>query len=110
VIVALAMDNTNDYPLSTEQVELSLRVDGIPIGRLQRDSTVRVATDTVSTVALPLALSKPTTTQHLRALESGKHTFAVRGRATFRTPFGKRKVRFAHEGAVIFGVRPSGSS
>jgi LEA14-like dessication related protein len=107
VIVALALQNTNDYPLSTERVELSLQLDGVPIGQLNRDSAVPVATDTVSTVALPLALARQTSPEHLRALGSGTHTFAVRGRATFQTPIGTRKVRFAQEGSLIFGVRPS---
>ena len=110
VTVALALQNHNDYPLSTERVELSLRLDGVPIGQLNRDSTVPVATDTVSTVALPLALARRATPEHLRALGSGTHTFAVRGRATFQTPIGTRKVRFAQEGSMIFGVRPGGSS
>ena len=102
VIVALAVKNSNDYPLSTEQVELSLRLDGVPIGRLKRDSTVQVGTDTVSTVALPLALEEDATSAHLQAFGSGTHNFAVRGRATFRTPIGMRKVRFAQEGDMVF--------
>jgi LEA14-like dessication related protein len=108
VIVALAVKNSNDYPLSTEQVELSLRLDGVPIGSLKRDSTVEVATDTVSMVALGLALEEYATPEHLQVFGSGTHNFAVRGRATFRTPFGKRKVRFAQEGAMVF-QRPAGS-
>jgi len=110
VVVALALQNTNDYPLETEQVELTLRLDGVPIGQLKRDSSVAVATDTVSTVALPLAVDRRTTSEHLRTLGAGTHTFAVRGRATFHTPIGKRKVRFAQEGSMIFGVRSNGSS
>jgi LEA14-like dessication related protein len=102
VIVALAVKNSNDYPLSTEQVELSLRLDGVPIGSLKRDSTVQVPTDTVSTVALTLALEEHATPEHLRAFGSGTHNFAVRGRATFRTPIGMRKVRFAQEGDMVF--------
>lgn len=110
VIVALAVQNLNDYPLSTERLELSLRLDGVPIGRLKRDSTVPVATDTVSTVALVLPLEKQATAQRLEALGLGTHTFTVRGRATFRTPIGMRKVRFAQEGLMIFGERPRHSS
>jgi LEA14-like dessication related protein len=108
VIVALDLDNANDYPLSTERVELSLRLDGIPIGQLKHDSTMEVATDTVSTLALPLALGRQATGERLRALGSGTHTFAVRGRATFRTPIGIRKVRFAQEGSLVFGARDDG--
>jgi LEA14-like dessication related protein len=110
VIVALAVQNVNDYPLSAERLELSLRLDGVPIGRLKHDSTVPVATDTVSVVALALPLEKPATAQRLGVLGWGAHTFAVRGRATFRTPIGIRKVRFAQEGSLIFGERPSHSS
>jgi LEA14-like dessication related protein len=105
VMVALDLQNTNDYPLSTERVELSLRLDGVPIGQLKRDSAVSVATDSVSTVALPLLLAKQATPERLQSLRSGTHRFAVRGRATFRTPIGTRKVRFAQEGSLLFGVR-----
>lgn len=105
VVVALAVKNRNDYPLSTERVELSLRLDGVPIGRADRSNKVAVATDTVSTVALALALERRTTRDQLQSLGSGTHLFAVRGRATFRTPIGVRKVRFAQEGAMIFGRR-----
>jgi LEA14-like dessication related protein len=108
VIIALAVKNSNDYPLSTEQVELSLRLDGVPIGSLKRDSTMQVATDTVSTVALALALEEHATPEHLQAFGSGTHNFAVRGRATFRTPIGTRKVRFAQEGNMVF-ERSAGS-
>jgi LEA14-like dessication related protein len=109
VIVALAVQNPNDYPLSTERLELSLRLDGIPIGRLRRDSTVSVAMDTVSTVAVALPLEQQTNDERLQSLRVGTHMFAVRGRATFHTPIGKRKVRFAQEGAMVFGERSSGS-
>jgi LEA14-like dessication related protein len=108
VIVALALENSNDYPLEAEQVELSLRLDGVPIGQLKRDSRVPVATDTVSTVALPLAVDRRTTAERLRSIGPGTHTFAVRGRATFQTPIGKRDVRFAQEGSLVFAVRPKG--
>jgi LEA14-like dessication related protein len=109
VIVALDLKNANDYPLEAQQVELSLRLDGVPIGRLKRDSAVAIATDTISTVALPLPLDRSTTPDRLRSMGSGTHTFAVRGRATFQTPIGKRDVRFAQEGELVFGVRPKDS-
>src|SRR3954470_21733442 len=48
VVVALAVQNRNDFPLSSTRMEVSLRLDGVPIGRLQRDSMVSVSTDTVS--------------------------------------------------------------
>jgi LEA14-like dessication related protein len=109
VIVALDLKNANDYPLEAQQVELSLLLDGVPIGRLKRDSAVAIATDTISTVALPLPLDRSTTPDRLRSMGSGTHTFAVRGRATFQTPIGKRDVRFAQEGELVFGVRPKDS-
>ena len=109
VVVALAVENRNTFAVSSERVELSLQLDGVPIGRVDRDSTVPVARATVSTVALALPLQKQTTPERLAALGSGTHTFAVRGRATFRTPFGVRKVRFEQEGAMMFGERPSSS-
>jgi LEA14-like dessication related protein len=107
VIVALAVKNSNDYPLSTEQVELSLRLDGVSIGSLKRNSPVQVATDTVSMVALALALEEHASPEDLRAFGSGTHNFAVRGRAIFRTPIGMRKVRFAQEGAMVFEHAPA---
>jgi LEA14-like dessication related protein len=110
VIVALALENSNDYPLATERVELALQLNGMPIGQLRRDSLVDLATDTVSTVALPLPVARPATTEHLRRLGTGIHRFAVRGQATFRTPIGTRNVRFAQEGSLVFGVRPRSSA
>lgn len=110
VMVALALQNRNDYPLSTERVELSLRLDGVPLGRLERDSMVSMATDTVSAVALPLALTRQLTPEQLRKLGFGTHTFRVQGRATFRTPIGSRKVHFTQEGSLIMGARSNGSS
>ncbi len=105
VVVALAVHNRNDYPLSTSRVEVSLRLDGVPIGRLKQDSTVSVATDAISTVALPLRVEKQVTASRLQTLYGGSHKFVVSGRATFETPVGTRKVRFAEEGEMIFGQR-----
>lgn len=110
VLVALDLKNANDYTVSTQRVELSLRLDGIPIGDIRRDSAMDLLNDTVSTMALPVALSSKTSPDKLRSLGSGTHTFAVRGRATFQTPIGTRKVRFAQEGSLIFGVRPGVNS
>jgi len=111
VVVALAVENRNTYDLSTERVGLSLRLDGVPIGQVDRDSMVPVAKATVSTVALTLSLQKQTTPERLAAaLGLGTHTFAVEGRATFRTPFGTRKVRFEQTGLMMFGERPSNSA
>src|SRR4051812_7213980 len=50
LVVALAVENRNTYALSAERLELSLRLDGVTVGRVQRDSTVPVATAAVSTV------------------------------------------------------------
>jgi LEA14-like dessication related protein len=109
VIVALAVKNPNDYPLSAERLEVSLRLDGVPIGRLKRDSTVPVATDTVSTVALALPLETQATPARMEAFVAGTHMFVVQGRATFRTPIGRRKVSFAQEGEMVFRDRPRDS-
>ena len=109
VVVALDVHNRNDFPLSTTRMELSLRLDGVPIGRLNQDNRVAVATDGISTVALPLRLEKEATNSRLQALNSGSHMFLVSGRATFETPIGTRKVRFAEEGEMIFGHRSSNS-
>jgi LEA14-like dessication related protein len=108
VVVALAVHNRNDYPLSTTRMEVSLRLDGIPIGRLRQDSTLPVPMEGVATVALPLVLEKRTTASHLRNY-AGNHRFAVSGRATFETPIGTRRVRFEEEGDMIFGARASSS-
>lgn len=110
VTVALAVENRNDYPLAAERVEVSLRMDGVPIGRLAQDRKLQVATDTISMVAMPLKLEKQATPEQLQALGSGTHLFAVRGKATFSTPIGKREVRFAQEGSMVFGQRSSGLS
>jgi LEA14-like dessication related protein len=106
VVVAVDVHNRNDFPVSTTRMELSLRLDGIPIGRLKQDNRVAVATDGVSTVALPLRLEKQATPSHLRTLDTGSHVFLVSGRATFETPIGTRRVHFAEEGEMIFGRRP----
>jgi LEA14-like dessication related protein len=109
-VVALAVDNRNTYAISAERVELSLRLDDVPVGQVDRDSSVPVAKAAVSTVALALPLQKQTSPERLAALGSGTHTFAVQGRATFRTPFGLRAVRFEQKGAMMFGERPSSSA
>lgn len=110
VVVALAVHNRNDYPLWSTRMEVSLLLDGIPIGRSSQDSTLPVPMEGVLTVLLPLVLEKRATPSFLRALDIGSHRFAVSGRATFETPIGTRRVRFAEEGDMIFGQRPSQSS
>jgi len=105
VVVGLAVDNPNDYAISTEQIELALRLDGVPIGKLKRDSTVALEMTAVSNLDVVLPLEKRVTPKQLAALNPGTHNFAVQGRATFRTPFGVRKVRFQQEGAMLFDER-----
>jgi LEA14-like dessication related protein len=105
IVVALSVQNLNDYPVSAERLELSLRLDGVPIGRIKRDSTVPVGTDTVSTVALSLPLEKQVTPARLQSLVTGTRLFVVQGRATFSTPIGERKVSFAQEGEMVFSQR-----
>jgi LEA14-like dessication related protein len=110
LVVAIAVDNQNTYALSAERLELSLRLDGVTVGRAQRDSSVPVAMAAVSLVDLPLALQKQTTPERLAALGSGAHRYAVHGRAIFRTPFGTRKVPFDEQGSMTFGKRPTSST
>lgn len=110
VVVALDVSNPNDYGVSTTRVELRLRLDDRPIGRLDRDSHVALPKVGTSTVALPLVPDGGTSAAQLRALGSGVHRFMVEGRATFATPIGSRKVRFAQEGQLAFGPPASPAS
>ena len=103
VVVGLAVWNPNDYDVSTSRLELELKLDDMPVGRFSRDSVVAVPTVGLADVALPLTLRGEAVRQRIRALRSGTHRFAVEGRATFSTPFGPRKVRFAHAGDLAFG-------
>lgn len=102
VVVALDLLNPNDFPVSTTRLEMRLRLDDQPIGELDRDSSVAIPKGT-ATVAMPLVPDRATTPARLRAFNSGIHRFAIEGRATFFTPIGKRKVRFAQEGELVFG-------
>jgi LEA14-like dessication related protein len=103
VVVALNVRNPNDYVLSTTRFELRLSLDDLPIGRLDRDSLVSVPKGT-ATVALPLVPDRGTTPAQLQAFRTGVHRFTIEGRATFATPLGKRKVRFAQAGELAFGA------
>ena len=103
VVVGLAVWNPNDYDVSTSRLELELKLDDMPVGRFSRDSVVAVPTVGLADVALPLTLPGESVRERIRALRSGTHRFAVEGRATFSTPFGPRKVRFAHAGDLAFG-------
>lgn len=109
LIVALDVKNPNDYGLATARVELRLRLDGVPIGEFERDSVLPVPQTAVATMTLPLKLAKAATPDRLRRFQSGTHVFSVEGRATFTTPIGKRKVRFAQQGSMAFG-KPASSA
>jgi hypothetical protein len=102
VLVALDLRNPNDYIVSTTRVELRLALDDLPIGRLDRDSSMVVPKGT-ATIALPLIPDRSATRARLQAFNSGVHRFAIEGQATFTTPVGKRKVRFAQTGELAFG-------
>ena len=107
VIVALDLRNPNDYALSATSVQFSLRLDELPIGQLTHTiSSVEVPKVGTSTVAVPLEPDQGTTPARLKALSSGMHQFAVEGEATFATPIGSRRVRFAEEGELVFGQPP----
>jgi LEA14-like dessication related protein len=102
VMVVLDLRNPNDLTLSTTRVELWLVLDGLTVGWLDRDSSVSLPKGT-ATVALPLTPNRATTPARLQAFGSGIHRFRIEGRATFATPVGKRKVRFAQTGELAFG-------
>ncbi len=104
VLIALDVQNPNDYPVSTLHVQLSLELDDERIGELNRDSAVVLPSDTTSTVALPLVVAAGLPAGRLTTLRVGIHRFTVMGRADFSTPIGKRKVRFAQEGDLSFGA------
>jgi LEA14-like dessication related protein len=103
VMVALTVRNPNDYDLSSDRLELALRLDDVPVGQFARDSTVSLPKSATAIVVLPLELTPGTTQEHLVVLSHGTRHFSVTGRAQFRTPFGHRTVRFAGEGEMVFG-------
>src|SRR6185437_14392279 len=102
VVVALDVVNPNDYSLSATRLEMWLRLDGVPIGTLERSGRMAVPKG-IARVALPLVPDRSTTPATLQTFHSGVHRFAMEGRATFVTPIGKRKVRFAQVGELAFG-------
>jgi LEA14-like dessication related protein len=110
VLVALAVRNPNDYPVFTTRVELRLRLDGLTVGKLARDSSISFPELKTSTFAVALDSSSGVGPARLRTFGPGKHRFAVDGRTTFKTPFGPRKVRFAQEGEMTFGSPASPAS
>ena len=103
VVVGLAVWNPNDYDVTTSRLELELKLNDVSVGRFSRDSVVAVPTAGLADVALPLTVKGEPVRHRLRTLRSGTYRFAVEGRATFSTPFGPRKVRFAHQGDLAFG-------
>jgi LEA14-like dessication related protein len=105
VVVALVVHNPNDFPVSATRLEFLLVLDDVPIGRLDRESRMSVPKG-MATVALPIQTDRATTPARLEAFQSGVHRFAIEGRATFATPMGKRKVRFAQQGELAFGPPP----
>lgn len=102
LVLGLAVWNPNDYDVTTARLELQLKVDDVPVGHYSRDSVIPVPQVGLADLTLPLTVPKGQVRQRIRALSSGTHRFAVEGRATFSTPFGRRKVRFAHEGDLSF--------
>jgi LEA14-like dessication related protein len=102
VVLGLAVWNPNDYDVQTARLELQLKLDDVPVGHFSRDSIVPVPQVGLADLTLPLTVVKGASKQRIRAMVSGKHRFAVEGRATFSTPFGPRKVRFAHQGDLAF--------
>jgi LEA14-like dessication related protein len=103
VMVALTVRNPNDYDLSSDRLELALRLDDVTVGEFARDSIVALPKSATAVVVLPLQLAPGTTQEHLAVLSHGTRHFSVTGRAQFRTPFGPRVVRFAGEGEMVFG-------
>ena len=102
LVLNLAVWNPNDFDVTTARLELQLKLDDVPVGHFTRDSIVPVPQVGLADVALPLTVSGSAVRQRIHALRSGTHRFAVEGRATFSTPFGRRKVRFAHQGDLAF--------
>jgi len=103
VVLGLAVWNPNDYDLSTSRLELQLTLDDVTVGHFSRDSIIPVPQTGLADLALPLTVPTGPVRERIRALRSGTHRFAVHGRATFSTPFGRRNVRFAHAGDLAFG-------
>jgi len=103
VVVGLAVWNPNDYDLSTARLELQLRLDDVTVGHFSGDSIIPVPQTTLADFTLPLTVPSGPIRERIRRLSTGMHRFAVVGRATFSTPFGRRDVRFAHAGDMAFG-------
>jgi LEA14-like dessication related protein len=103
VVLGLAVWNPNDYDVSTSRLELRLQLDDVTVGHFSRDSIISVPQAGSADVTLPLTVPSGPVRERIRTMGSGTHRFAVEGRATFLTPFGRRNVRFAHAGDMAFG-------
>jgi LEA14-like dessication related protein len=103
VVLGLSVWNPNDYDVSTSRLELLLKLDDMTVGHFAKDSIIPVPQTGLADVALPLTVPTGPVRERIRTLGSGTHRFAVEGRATFLTPFGRRNVRFAHAGDLAFG-------
>jgi LEA14-like dessication related protein len=104
MLVALTLWNPNDYEISASRLELDLRVDNHTIGRYERDSVIPMTSVDSTTLDLAFTPTSGATAGRMAAFRSGTvHRIVVRGRATFQTPFGERKVQLAHGGAMAFG-------
>jgi LEA14-like dessication related protein len=103
LMVALTVRNPNDYELTSDRLELALRLDDVAIGEFARDSALPVPKSATAVIVLPLDLAPGATQERLAVLGQGTRHFSVTGRAQFRTPFGPRVVRFAGEGEMVFG-------
>lgn len=104
MVVALTLWNPNDYDISASRLELDLRVDNHTIGRYERDSVIPMTRADSTFLALAFTPTSGATVGRLAAFRPGTvHRIVVRGRGTFKTPFGERKVQLAHAGAMTFG-------
>jgi LEA14-like dessication related protein len=110
VLVALDVQNPNDYTISTVRVKLSLELDDRPIGALDQATAMVLTKTATATVELPLTVKAGAPARRLTAIGVGTHHFVVVGRAEFKTPVGKRQVQFAQEGDLRFGQPPSPAS
>ena len=101
-MVALAVHNPNDFPLSATRFEFRLVLDDLPVGRLDREGRLSVPKG-IAKVAVPIDADRGATPARMEAFHTGIHRFMIVGRATFTTPVGRRKVRFTQQGELAFG-------
>jgi hypothetical protein len=110
VIVALDLQNPNDYEVSATGVQLRLRLDELAIGQLAQSNSVPLPRASSSALEVPLTPTQAISSARLQAFGSGLHHYAVEGQATFSTPIGRRKVHFTEEGELSFGPPASSAS